>query len=89
MSFKTIFRVLKREKVTRFLGGVPSELLDWMGRLLSIQPAFDTQDNGVWKGALSTGGVSWPKSLRWLKPGVSPQTLFGDGEVLPSQIHHH
>ena len=51
MPSKTIFRVLKKEKVTRFPGVVPSELLNWRGRVLSVPPAFDAQGNGVWKGA--------------------------------------
>ena len=88
MPSKTIFRVLKKEKVTRFPGVVPSELLNWRGRVLSLPPAFDAQGNGVWKGA-GTSGVSLPKPLRWLKPGISPQTLFGDDEILPSQTHDH
>ena len=50
MPSKTIFRVLKKEKVTRFPGVVPSELLNWRGRVLSVPPAFDAQGNGVGKG---------------------------------------
>ena len=50
---------------------------------------FDAQGNGVCKGRMGTSGVSLSKPLGWLEPGASPQTLFGDGEMMPSQTHNH
>ena len=50
MPFKTIFTVLKKDKVPRFLGR-PLQTFELEGTRPLRPPAFDGQGNGLWKGA--------------------------------------
>ena len=88
MPFKIFFTVLKKSKITKVSGDVPSKLLSWRGRVPSVPPLSTPKAMAYVRGRMDTSDVSLSKLLGWLKPRASQQTLFGDGEVLPSQAHN-